>query len=100
MKKTDREDFLSAATRKDLGASARAAEVLFAADQFLRERLGDSFFYHPRVYKNGSLRVAVESPAAAHKVYAQSEELLIFLRERFPAYRFRDLRTEIADSPV
>ena len=95
MKKLDRSDILQAAQRKDLSQSAKAAEVLFAAEQWLDQRLGREFYWQPKTWKNGTLRIAVKDPASALQVYAAGEELITHLQTKFPDYRFREVRTEI-----
>lgn len=95
MKKIDRSQVLSAAHRKNLSSPAKAAEVLYSAEKWLREQVGEEFFWQPKSWKNGSLRIAVHDSATALRIYAVSEELLAHLRKQFDEYQFREVRTEI-----
>ncbi len=95
MKKIDRLQVLSAAFRKNLSAPAKASEVLFCAQSWLNENLGNEFFWQPKTWKNGTLRIAVHNSATALRIYAVSEDLLEHLREQFTEYQFREIRTEI-----
>ncbi len=95
MKKIDRSQVLQAANRKELSSEARAAEVLFATEQWLDAQIGRDFFWQPKTWKNGVLRITVKNPASALRIYAAGEGLLAHLAERFAGYRFREVRTEI-----
>ena len=95
MKRLDRKDVLQAADRKDLSAQAKAAEVLYAAEQWLGEHIGHEFYWQPKSWKQGTLRIAVKDPASALQIYAAGEQLLEHLQTRYPDYRFREVRTEM-----
>lgn len=96
MKKIDRKDILLSAVRKNLGNEAIAAEVLHETEKYLLAKVTQEARWKPMIWKNGIIRVTVESPAIAQHIYMESENLLKHLSGKFPAYRFREVRTQVA----
>lgn len=80
---------------RNLTASGNAASVLFFAKNFLQKKIPSEYYCEPKMWKNGVLRIEVENSVLAQKVYALSEDLLEHLREEFPSFRFKEVRTKI-----
>lgn len=98
MKRITQSDLFSAAERKNLSSSAKAALILHRADVFFQHSFSnESIFIRADVWRDGVLSVSVESAAVAMRVYALSEDLLEILRNDFPQFRFREIRTRISD---
>jgi hypothetical protein len=96
MNRINKKDLLATASRWSLTSSAKAAEVIFESEKFLRQTIPSRFLFRVRCFRGGILYIQTENPALSQKIYASSEHLLEYLRERFPHYDFRSVRTEVS----